>query len=192
MTLHPPGVVSFSDTPQVKAGGDRDAADAYSIGVLKSTDGGFSWDTTGLKFILEAKKLVNKLVINPINTDIVYAATSGGIYKTYDAGLSWKQIRAGAFKDMAMRPGDTNTLYIATEAVIMRTQNAGTTWTTISVPYATSNRGVRIGVTPADPNYVYLLTGNTTDAGLGGIYLSTDGGSTFTVRATSPLKATSP
>ena len=30
------------------ATGDRDAGDTYSYGVMKSQDGGLSWDSTGL------------------------------------------------------------------------------------------------------------------------------------------------
>ena len=32
------------------ATGDRDAGDTYSYGVMKSIDGGLSWDSTGLSF----------------------------------------------------------------------------------------------------------------------------------------------
>ncbi len=32
------------------ATGDRDATDTYSVGILKSTDGGVTWNTTGLSF----------------------------------------------------------------------------------------------------------------------------------------------
>ena len=32
------------------ATGDRDAGDNYSYGVMKSIDGGNSWDSTGLSF----------------------------------------------------------------------------------------------------------------------------------------------
>ena len=33
------------------ATGDRDAGDTYSYGVMKSQDGGLSWDSTGLSFL---------------------------------------------------------------------------------------------------------------------------------------------
>ena len=42
------------------ATGDANASDTYSIGVLKSIDGGLNWDTTGLSYdVIQAKK-VNK------------------------------------------------------------------------------------------------------------------------------------
>ena len=47
------------------ATGDGDGADTYSIGVLKSTDGGNTWNTTGLSYGVNQKKRINKLIMNP-------------------------------------------------------------------------------------------------------------------------------
>ena len=45
--------------------GDSYATDTYSIGVLKSTDGGLNWNTTGLSYNITQEKTVNKVIINP-------------------------------------------------------------------------------------------------------------------------------
>ena len=49
--------------------GDRDAGDNYSIGVIKSTNGGVIWDTTGFKYNASQLKLTNDLAINYLDTN---------------------------------------------------------------------------------------------------------------------------
>ncbi len=66
-------------------------------GIYKSTDGGESWELKGL----ENSNSIARIVVNPENTDIVYAAAMGklrkknderGIYKTTDGGESWERV----------------------------------------------------------------------------------------------------
>jgi photosystem II stability/assembly factor-like uncharacterized protein len=45
------------------ATGDGDAGDSYSIGVLKSTDGGVTWNTTGLTWAVSLGRTISKLII---------------------------------------------------------------------------------------------------------------------------------
>ena len=53
------------------------------------TDGGNSWDTTGLSWDFEQATAVQKIVINPRNTSTLFAATSEGVYRSTDAGETW-------------------------------------------------------------------------------------------------------
>ncbi|MCK4346784.1 MAG: hypothetical protein KAX05_15995, partial [Bacteroidales bacterium] len=55
------------------ATGDRDAHAIYSAGILKSTDGGETWNTTGLSFDQAHESLVNRLLINPDSTYVLIA-----------------------------------------------------------------------------------------------------------------------
>jgi hypothetical protein len=71
--------------------GDRDGGDTYSIGVLKSTDGGATWNTTGLQYTISntSMPLVNCLVINRLDTNSLMVATTSGILKSFDGGNTW-------------------------------------------------------------------------------------------------------
>lgn len=165
------------------ATGDRDAGDNYSVGVLKSTDGGVTWNTTGLSYEVYQYIKITKLLIDPVNQDVLYASTNQGIYKTINAGVDWTFQVSGAFYDMEFKPGDeANTLYAVTKSLgspaFYKTINAGTDWNKM-YDFPTDASRVEIGVTKADSSIVYTLcSGN--DSGLYGIYKSSDNGDNFT------------
>ena len=46
------------------ATGDDDAGDSYSVGVMKSTDGGQTWNTTGLSYLWTLYKTTNEIFID--------------------------------------------------------------------------------------------------------------------------------
>jgi len=159
--------------------GDRDANDNYSIGVLKSIDGGYTWDVTGLEWDITQNRTIAKLLINPDNPDILLAATTNGIYKTTNAGVSWYNVQSGNFDDMEFKPGDPNFVYAVTESFYKST-NGGEDFTLISgVP---DNNRVQIAVTEANPNYVYFFSYQN------GIYRSENSGTSFTYRSNTPTQ----
>lgn len=168
--------------------GDRDGGDNNSIGVLKTTDGGLTWNVTGLIYNVSAGNTANCVLIDPTNTQVLYAATGQGVYKSVDAGVNWLNVKPGSFKDIKFKPGDHNTIYAA-GSTITRSTNAGVTWSAISLPSPNAAIGrVAIAVTPADPNAVYALAGEGAAAnyGFGGFYKSTNSGATFTKVCSSP------
>jgi hypothetical protein len=163
------------------ATGDGDGADSYSIGVLKSIDGGATWNTTGLTWTASQGRLIRRLIIDPSNPSVLLAATSNGMYRTADAGATWVQVQATiGYYDVEFKPGDPNTIY-AVGTRLYRSTNNGVNWTQITsgVP-ATSVQRMSLAVTSANSAYVYILAGRSTDQGLLGIYRSTDSGLNFT------------
>ena len=69
--------------------GDRDGGDTYSFGLLKSLDGGNTFNTTGLSFNIINQYKGNRVLIDPNNVDILVVATSNGIYRSVDAGVTF-------------------------------------------------------------------------------------------------------
>ncbi len=170
------------------ATGDGDAGDTYSVGVLKSTDGGATWNTTGLNWTVNQGRVISKLMMHPTNNQILLAATSNGIYRTTDGGATWTQTQnTNSFKDMEFKPGDPNTVY-ATGTRFFKSTNNGATWTQITsgLPTNTQTNRMAIAVSPANPAYVYVLAGSAANSGYYGTYRSTDSGTTFTQRSSSP------
>ena len=66
--------------------GDANGSDTYSIGILKSTDGGNSWGTTGLSYNILQQNRINKIIINPRYTDSLFVVTNSNIMVSSDAG----------------------------------------------------------------------------------------------------------
>ncbi|HRJ34782.1 MAG TPA: PKD domain-containing protein [Flavobacteriales bacterium] len=168
------------------ATGDGDANDTYSIGILKSTDGGNTWNTTGLTWTVNQGRRISRLLIHPTNTQILLAATSNGIYRTTNGGGAWTQVRTGNFKDMEYKPGDPNTVY-ACGTTFWKSTDGGATWTQVTSGVPSANVGrLAIATTAANSTYVYMIAARADDNGLLGVYRSTDNGTTFTTRSTTP------
>ncbi len=169
--------------------GDRDAGDNYSVGLLKSIDGGLTWSTTGLSYNVTQMRNVNCVLIDYTNTQILYAATSQGIYKSVDGGVNWLNVKSGGYKDLKFKPGDKNTIYACGNG-FTRTTNAGATWSNVSFPNPNANSISRVAmaVTPADPTAVYVLGGQGPSGsyGFAGFYKSNNSGVSFTKTCSSP------
>ncbi|MFM1877903.1 MAG: hypothetical protein RLZZ241_769, partial [Bacteroidota bacterium] len=187
------GVSSIAINPQNPdiiyiATGDKDATDTQSAGVFKSLDGGLSWEVTGLGpgYIYRSSYLtwsgyLNEILINPNNPDILWVAANDAVLKSTDAGVSWNytSIDGEDVRDIKLKPDDPNTVYVATNSRFYKSTD-GDTFTRITSNGLPGTSGRRlIGVTPANPNVVYLFTVSTA-WGYQGIYKSTDAGENFT------------
>jgi PKD repeat protein len=167
------------------ATGDNDAGDTYSIGVLKSIDGGTTWNPSGLVFPVESARRISKILINPNNTQIIMAFASNGIWRTTDGGVNWTQ-PTGTFnsiKDAEFKPGDPSVIYAAS-TVFKKSTDGGLNWVTINTGL-TGVRRLAIAVTPANPEYVYVLAANSTDSGFLGLLRSINSASSFSTRMSS-------
>ncbi|HBS84940.1 MAG: hypothetical protein A2W91_06875 [Bacteroidetes bacterium GWF2_38_335] len=165
------------------ATGDGDASDTHSIGVLKSTDGGLTWNTTGLTYGVSSFKITRRLIMHPSDPLTLIAATNGGIEKTTDGGVTWDNKIMGHFKDVEFKPGDPSVVYAGkySSSRFYKSVDGGELFSVSSdsLPYPEIGR-LEIAVTPANPNYVYALACNSDDYGFLGFYKSTDQGVTWT------------
>ncbi len=162
-------------------------SDRNTIGILKSTNGGATWNTTGLTFAPSDYYRISKLLMNPSNSLNMIAATNGGIYRTTDGWVTSTQVQCcNDFKDMEFKPGDPNTVYAAGDQIFKSTDN-GVTWAQITagLPSSSSVSRIALGVTTGNSSYVYALIGNSS-SGFLGMYRSTDNGTTFSLRASTP------
>ncbi|MCB0702803.1 MAG: T9SS type A sorting domain-containing protein [Ignavibacteriae bacterium] len=161
------------------ASGDGDGTNTYSLGVLKSTDGGSNWKTTGLSWNITQYRTINKLLINPTNPNILYTAGSYGIHKSTDGGDTWSRVKTGNFKDMEFKPNSPNTLYAA-GTDLWKSTDAGTNWNELTNGFPTSGiRRIALAVSKNNVNALYALVGNSNGNNLKGVYLSTNSGDSF-------------
>ena len=83
-----------------------------------------------------------------------------------------------------MKPGDPTTIYASTTAMVYRSTNSGQTYTSV---YSVSGSGrLALAVTPANANYIYVLSANNSSSAFQGLYRSTDGGTSFSQRSNTP------
>src|SRR4030095_7391361 len=118
---------SDSDVVWVGTGeaNDRNSSE-WGDGVYRSTDGGGTWTNVGLK----DSRAIARVAVHPTKPEIAYVAAMGnlwkdggerGLYKTTDAGKTWKLIlhaappddaRAGC-GDVALDPSNPEIVYAA-------------------------------------------------------------------------------
>ena len=171
------------------ASGDFDGDDAPGVGVLKSTDGGLTWQITGLNFLVSQGRYISRIIIDPTNSNILWAAASNGIFKSIDAGITWvKVLTTNNLRDLELKPGSNSVLYATSNTTFYKSTNGGTSFTSVTagLPISSSSARLSIAVTAANPNVVYVLASNSSDNGFKGVYKSIDSGTSFSLKASSP------
>ena len=107
-------------------------------GVYKTTDGTANWQLVN-NGLIPKEKLdaamalgVNSVVMDPARPGTVYAGTTNGLFKTIDAGASWKRIEKGLadtyISVLLVDPQDPAVLYAGTRRGVHKTIDAGETW----------------------------------------------------------------
>ncbi len=165
----------------------------YGMGIMKSTDGGATWDTTGLSFNLTdgESSLIRKIIVNPKNSNEIIAAGVDGIYKSIDAAQTFNKVSDAMIIDMDVNPLDSNTIYCASfynssvttsGAYILRSYDFGNTWDTLNstIPPTGKVQRTELAISPSDTNYIYALTCGM-DEGFYALYKSVDAGNTWSM-----------
>lgn len=157
--------------------GDRDGrtirgANTPGIGVLKSTDGGATWSTTGLVWDPTKGIQGKAILIDPNSPNVIIQASSDGIHRSEDGGKTFVRSAGitGSIRALKFKSGDPNTVY-ASETNVYRSTDNGKTWNLVR---GVSGARVELAVSNAAPNNVWAYTENGT------VYRSTNSGQSFT------------
>ncbi len=160
----------------------------YSIGIIKTTDGGITWNTTGLTKELASGYLINRILVDPNNENTVIAGTQDGAYKSTDGGTKWTIKQSGNFKDLEFKPDNPDIIYASTyghwsgNSKLWRSTDKGDTWKQSTLS-STLSQAARIAIDVVDNqngyNNVYALVASSSDYMFNSFWVSTDAGVTF-------------
>jgi len=169
------------------ATGDGNSSDTYSFGVMKSLDGGLSWETTSLIHNIADGVRCTDILMDPTNSQKLWVSTNSGLSLTTDGGASWSQTLSDNIRDIEIKPGDPGVVYCA-GTKFYKSTDGGLNFTQIldGTPSSTAVNRLALTVSADDPDVVYILAGSNEDSGFYGLYRSSDSGESFELRSDSP------
>ena len=176
-----------------------------SGGVWKSTDGGIRWAPIFDEMPVSS---IGSIAVAPSDANLVYVgsgeanirgdvAAGNGIYKSTDAGKTWKRVfvQEGQIATMEVHPKNADVAFAAVvghafgpnpERGVYRTEDGGESWE--KVLFVDEDTGASdVSIDPANPRIVFaamwearrspwsLVSGGDT----GGVFVSRDGGDTW-------------
>ena len=166
------------------ATGDDDALESYSIGVMKSTDGGQIFNETGLNIeSINRGTALNEIFIDPEDRNTIWVAGTQGLYKSTNAAQTFTKVINDEITDFRLKPKDPKTIYALSTTTFYRSTNGGTTFSRNTTDQSSNlprnyMRAV-MDVSPADPEVLYLLYAKSSNGSLEGLFRSTDAGVSF-------------
>jgi photosystem II stability/assembly factor-like uncharacterized protein len=174
-------------------------------GVYRSEDGGRTWEHMGL----EETQNVSRIRVHPTDCNTVWVGGFGvhsmdnperGVYKTTDGGDSWDLVlhespRAGA-ADISVHPGNPDIVFASIweawrkswgmssggpDSGLWRSTDGGETWEDITRNPGLPQEGlvgkIGVAVSPVNQDRVFAIIEHSE---AGGVYMSEDGGDTWT------------
>jgi len=175
----------------------------FGDGIYKSGDGGSSWKNMGLK----KSEHISRILVHPKNSDVIMVAVQGplwskggerGFYKSTDGGTTWKKTLGDndwtGVTEIVMDPKNSDIIYAATwqrhrtvaaymgggpKSSIHKSIDGGETWNKIAKGLPMSNLGkTGLAISPFNNEVIYAAV--ETDRKTGGLYISRDGGASWT------------
>ncbi|HKK42752.1 MAG TPA: hypothetical protein VJ963_10115, partial [Bacteroidales bacterium] len=173
---------------------------SVGTGIYRTNNGGDKWEFMGLP----KSERIGRIIIDPVNPDIVYVAVTGalwgdseerGVYKTTDGGKIWNKMLyinpSTGCADMILDPGDPSVIYASMwdfrrkaytfrsggpGSGLYKSTDGGATWMKLQkgLPSDTLGR-IALAVSNKGPGYIYALIESKKTA----LYRSPDSGNTW-------------
>ena len=166
----------------------------FGIGILRSTDGGLTWETRNGTDGQDLEDIASfaSIVVDPRDSN--HVVTGGrhrgcstgnswysGIYTTNDAGLHWtKRLSGVSVYEIQQDPQVRDTWWAATNQGIWKSTDNAVTWTKQTASDLPSHDTGRteLAIAPSDGNVVYALFA-TGSSGNPEFWRTTDGGASW-------------
>lgn len=177
---------------------DRTLRGTYGLGILKSTDAGATW-TQSLSWPEKDITGVQKIRINPKKSQTVMAATTEGVYISYNSGTSWANtLNVPMVTDLLINAQDTTQILAACGNFqsenygLYRSTDGGKNWSKVINGFpAVFDGKVLLSASAASADTVYASVGaaHTTQGIRSSLYVSADRGISWTLKSTSNYAA---
>ena len=145
------------------------------VGVMKSTDGGTTWNRMPWP---DNSSAIHTVIVHPTNSNIVLVASRSNLYRSEDGGQNWARVQSGIITDVAFREDNPDIIYAAIgndngtsiNGVYVST-TGGVKWSWSKVadnwPDPDSTGRIELATTPADPNLLlaFVMRSRTTQNG---------------------------
>ena len=176
--------------------------------LYRSDDGGVTFVHVGPDTSSVVRQLINagtdskfsfgfrSIAIDPVDNNIVYAATPCNMYKTTDGGVSWTEVLGPPLLNVAklagnvekhhflikLDPSNSRIVYAGTAAGLFRSPDAGKSWVRVNTADFGTIRSMSI--CGADPKVMTVVASNAeyvhTASAKSELFISSDGGESWT------------
>jgi len=161
------------------------SANYYSIGMIKTTNSGQTWETTSLHTQISDRRLLSRILVHPEDHNTLITGGSSGVFKSTNGGETWYQPFSESFIiDLEFKPDNHNVIYASSfswagNVGIWKSEDMGESFQKMyNVP-----AGVRIelAVSRAEPDMVYAIVANRSNNGFESFLISEDAGDNWMV-----------
>jgi len=166
-----------------------------SCGIWVTYDGGGNWFKTSFDSDAQTTAFTGyKIVMMPTLTNVLFAATRSGLYRSTNSGNTWTLVISGVIYDVEFDPSQYGRVYASGANRFYLSEDYGATFPASQQTSIAGANRIEIGVSPANSNYVYLLCGPYGGGGavgsntFRGIFRSGTGGTagSFVMRTNTP------
>ncbi|MFM9005477.1 MAG: hypothetical protein ACKOSR_08245, partial [Flavobacteriales bacterium] len=185
---------------RIKPSDDQTVIICAENDLYRTTDGGITWSVIGQPSFVSQNISAWEIAFAPDNNNVVFAATSQGLYRSEDGGDNFTEILPNRCEAVAFKPGEPQTVYTihfdssVGYARFYTSVDGGQTFAQSITGWFDSTMGDidilggRLAVTEADPNRIYAcLVGyqnegsSVTTNGWVGTWVSYDSGATWSL-----------
>ena len=150
-------------------------------GIWKSIDRGVTWSQIASTAGNGSFSFVNRLLVNPVDENLLLAATNSGLFRTTNGGGNWSAVLTpgSRVQHLIANPVNFQTQFAGVNARgVYRSLDGGITWTFMS-SLANGSR-VELAIAPSDTARIYAVQELGSQSAL---CVSTDDGATWSTPA---------
>ncbi|MCH8937460.1 MAG: hypothetical protein IIB90_17225, partial [Gemmatimonadetes bacterium] len=159
----------------------------YGCGVLRSIDGGVTWEQQGASDFDTntggariSRVVVKASTAGSTNTTTVFAATTFGLYRSTNSGGMWTQVLSGTVTDLVIDPSNNDVMYAGAFGGISKSMDGGTTWSPLAGGLPTGIGRVNLAIAASATQTVYAALVDDATSTFLGLYKTIDGGTVWT------------